>query len=247
MAEVRLQKYLTAAGICSRRGAKELMRQGRVAVDGIPAEDVCRMFDPERSTITVDGKVVKNTQKLAYFMFHKPAGYLTTLSDPQGRQTIRPFFEKLPVRLYPVGRLDMDVSGLLILTNDGELSKRLMHPSYQVPKIYRVLVDGIPDESDLNLMRNGQLLIDNKPAAPALAKILESGPDKGWLELTLTEGRHRQVKRMCSAIGHKTIRLKRVAYCGLWLPKNLKAGQMIGLTKEEINQLRNKVGLEPMK
>jgi pseudouridine synthase len=201
------------------------------------------MFDPDNSTVTVDGEVVSGAQKLVYFMFHKPSGYLTTFSDPQGRPTIKPFLDQLDVRIFPVGRLDMDVSGLLILTNDGELNRRLMHPSFMVPKIYHVQVKGIPDAVDLMSLRDGRLTIDGKPAAPAKAEMLQYGPDKGWLELTLTEGRHRQVKRMCSAIGHPTIELKRVAFCGLWLPSRLKAGQMIPLTGKEISKLKNKVGL----
>ncbi|MDR1677071.1 MAG: rRNA pseudouridine synthase [Deltaproteobacteria bacterium] len=243
MTEVRLQKFLAAAGLCSRRGAKDLMRQGRVAVDGVPAEDVCRVFDPDLSTVTLDGQVVSSAQKLAYYLFHKPTGYLTSLADPQGRPTVRPFLERLPVRVFPVGRLDMDVSGVLILTNDGELSRRLMHPSYLVPKVYLVRVNGVPDETDLERLRNGSLIIEDKPAAPAKARMLKSGPAKGWLELILTEGRNRQVKRMCAAIGHRVIELKRVAYCDLWLPDSLAVGSIVKLNKREINILKKKVGL----
>jgi pseudouridine synthase len=178
-------------------------------------------------------------------MFHKPAGFLTTFADPQGRPTVMRFFEGLPVRVYPVGRLDMDVSGLLILTNDGELTKRLMHPSFLVPKIYRALVDGVPDRGDLEIIRGGGLVIDGRPAAPAEARMIGEGPDKGWLELTLTEGRHRQVKRMCAAVGHRVVRLKRVAYAGLWLPKDLPPGEVARLGPREIGLLRAAVGLPP--
>jgi pseudouridine synthase len=218
MAEERLQKFLAASGLCSRREAKNLMRQGRVFVNGEPAADVCRMFDPERSTVTVDGKAIGPAESLAYYMFHKPTGYVTTLSDPQGRPTVGLFLDRLKERVFPVGRLDRDVSGLLILTNDGDLCARLMHPSSLIPKVYRALLNGQPDDGDLELLREGKLTIEGKLAAKAKARMLDNGPDKGWLELTLTEGRKRQVKRMCAAIGHDIIRLKRVSYCGLWLP-----------------------------
>jgi 23S rRNA pseudouridine2605 synthase len=245
MSEVRLQKFLSAAGVCSRRAAEDMMRQGRVLVDGVPALDVGRKIDPDKARVEVDGRTVAGIQDLRYFMFHKPAGFLTSFHDPQGRPTVRPFLEGLTVRVFPVGRLDMDVSGLLILTNDGELGKRLMHPSSLIPKVYRVLVQGVPDEGDLERMRRGRLIIDHRPAAPAKAQILASGPDRGWLELTLTEGRHRQVKRMCSAIGHKVVRLKRVAYCGIALPGDLPWGQIRQLTRAQVDRLRNAVGLGP--
>ena len=119
MAMVRTQKYLADTGLCSRRAAKDLMRQGRVTVDGVPMEEVCGLFDPEVQTVAVDGQIVGKPQKPAHYLFHKPAGYLTTLDDPQGRPTVKEFLDRLPVRVFPVGRLDMDVSGLLIVTNDG--------------------------------------------------------------------------------------------------------------------------------
>jgi pseudouridine synthase len=220
------------------------MREGRVRVDGKVVDAPCEMFDPEVSIVEVDGEAVGKPQKLAYYMFHKPAGFLTTFDDPRGRPTVKPFLDKLPVRVFPVGRLDMDVSGLLIVTNDGQLATRLMHPSYLVPKIYLAQVKGLPTERELNLLRTGQILILGKPAAPAKARMIKSGPNKGSLELTLTEGRHRQVKRMCAAIGHEVIRLKRVSYCDLPLPANLAAGMTRKLTASEIRHLRAQVGLE---
>ncbi|MDR2387176.1 MAG: rRNA pseudouridine synthase [Deltaproteobacteria bacterium] len=245
MAQVRLQKYLAEVGLCSRRKAEDLMRQGRVTVDGQVTEAPGHMIDPETATVALDGQVVGPPQKLAYYMFHKPSGFLTTLDDPRGRPTVKGFLDKLPVRVYPVGRLDLDVSGLLILTNDGQLAMRLMHPSYLVSKIYRAKVKGLPSEEKLDLLRTGQILILGKPAAPAKARMLKSGPDKGQLELTLTEGRHRQVKRMCAAIGHEVIRLKRIAYCDLPLPPDLPPGQTRKLSPSEIRHLKAQVGLVP--
>jgi pseudouridine synthase len=214
-----------------------------VKVDGEIVCDLGRKVDMASSTITVDEIPVKNLQGLRYYMFHKPKGYLTTLSDPQNRPTVLRFLEKLPARVYPVGRLDMDVSGLLILTNDGELAKRLMHPSYMIPKVYRARVEGVPDEGALKLLTDGSLIIGGKPISPAKARVLPTGPDKGWLELTLTEGRHRQVKRMCAACGHPVIELKRVCYCDLKLPSHLLAGQISELTSAQLQTLLKKVGL----
>jgi pseudouridine synthase len=147
------------------------------------------------------------------------------------------------VRLFPVGRLDRDVSGLLILTNDGELAKRLMHPSRMVPKVYRVLVEGDPDGAFLRLLSSGRLIVEGRPAAPAEARLVRSGPDRGWVELVLTEGRNRQVKRMCAAAGRPVVRLKRIAYCGLPLPPDLPPGAMRPLTASQVRVLKAAVGL----
>ncbi|MDR3204963.1 MAG: rRNA pseudouridine synthase [Deltaproteobacteria bacterium] len=239
----RLHKFLAEAGVTSRRGAEELIRRGRVTVDGKTVFDLGRRLDPSVSLVTVDGQRISLVEVKHYYIFYKPAGYLTTLSDPQGRPTIKTFLTNLPVRVYPVGRLDKDVSGLLILTNDGELAKRLMHPFYMVPKVYHARVEGRVGLKALEILRSGQILIDDKKAAPAEATILTQGPDKGWLELTLTEGRHRQVKRMCSFVGHKVIELKRVSYCLINLPPFLTQGQIETLSEEQILILKKKVGL----
>ncbi|MDR1044121.1 MAG: rRNA pseudouridine synthase [Candidatus Adiutrix sp.] len=213
----RLQKIIAGAGWASRRGAEKLMAEGRVTVNGRAALEPGFKADPERDEILVDGRRLPRPRKLSYYLFHKPAGCLTTLSDPQGRPTIKPYLDRLPVRVYPVGRLDMDVEGLLILTNDGELARRLMHPSTHVPKVYRVKVAGRPSEAALEKLRHGRLMLGRRAAAPARAELIKSAEDRAWILLTLTEGRRRQVKRMCSAIGHPVLKLKRVAYGGLEL------------------------------
>jgi 23S rRNA pseudouridine2605 synthase len=177
-------------------------------------------------------------------MFHKPKGFVTTLSDPQGRPTIRDFLLHLSVRVFPVGRLDLDVSGLLILTNDGELATRLMHPSSLVPKVYRAKVIGKPDKSFTDLLSSGNLIIGGKPAAPAKATIVKSGPDKGYVELTLTEGRRHQVKLMCAAAGHPVAILKRISYGGLPLPEDLPSGNLRPLDDDQIKTLKGLVGLD---
>lgn len=239
----RLQKVMAEAGLCSRRGAEKLIAEGRVSVNGRLVDQNGLKVDPDRDAITVDGRPLPRPQRLQYFMFNKPSGYLTTLSDPQGRPTIKAYLENLPVRVFPVGRLDMDVEGLLILTNDGELAKCLMHPSSKVPKTYWVKVDGHPDSKDLEKLRSGKLMLGERPAAPAGAELVKTAHDRagqprGWLLLTLTEGRHHQVKRMCSAIGHPVLKLKRVTYGGLELG-NLRREQIRALTAAEIRQLKN--------
>ncbi|MDR1870838.1 MAG: rRNA pseudouridine synthase [Deltaproteobacteria bacterium] len=240
----RLQKILAQAGLASRRGAEKLILSGRIALNGQVVTELGQKADPSLDRLTIDGQAVALNPRLAHFMFHKPSGYLTTLADPQGRPTIKPFLDRLGQRVYPVGRLDLDVSGILILTNDGELARRLMHPSYEVPKVYRVKVAERLDQRALDLLSGGRLLIGDQPAAPAKARIVKTGPDQGWLELILTEGRHRQVKRMCSAVGHPVVVLKRVAYGDIKLDPQLAPGQIRSLTPKEILTLKSKVALD---
>ncbi len=238
----RLQKIISEAGLASRRGAERLIAEGRVKVNGHPVTGQGLKADPARDRITVDGRPLPAPQKLQYFMFHKPAGYLTTLSDPQGRPTIKPYLDQLPARVFPVGRLDMDVEGLLILTNDGVLAKRLMHPSSQVPKIYRVKVAGRPNQDALEALRSGRLMLGDRPAAPAEAELIKEADDRAWILLTLTEGRHHQVKRMCSAVGHPVLKLKRISYAGLHLG-SLRREMIRPLTSAEVRQLKEAAGL----
>lgn len=241
--EDRLQKIIAEAGLASRRGAEKLIAEGRVMVDGQVVDQAGLKVDPAKSRIAVDGRTLPPPQRPRYYMFHKPAGYLTTLSDPKGRPTIKPYLETLPVRVFPVGRLDMDVEGLLILTNDGDLAKKLMHPSFQVPKVYRVKVSGRPDEADLEKLRSGRLMLGDRPAAPAGVELIKEAEDRAWLLLTLTEGRHHQVKRMCSAVGHPVLKLKRVSYAGLDLG-TLRREMIRPLTFSEIRALKEAVGIE---
>jgi 23S rRNA pseudouridine2605 synthase len=233
----RLQKVIAEAGICSRRGAERLIEEGRVTVNGQRVEGQGLKVDPARDKIRLDGRLVGPPQRLVYYMFHKPAGYLTTAKDPKGRPTIDAFLQTLPARVFPVGRLDMDVEGLLILTNDGPLARRLMHPSSQVPKTYRVKVSGRPTEEALSRLSDGSLFLGERPAAPAEAQLIKVAEDRAWILLTITEGRHHQVKRMCSAIGHPVLKLKRVAYGGLTLGA-LRREEMRPLTFDEVRLLK---------
>ncbi|MDR2405462.1 MAG: rRNA pseudouridine synthase [Deltaproteobacteria bacterium] len=240
----RLQKIIAEAGIASRRAAERLILAGRVKVNGEVVKTLGAKAQLGKDTITVDNQELKSQEALSYYMFHKPEGYLTALKDAKlKRPTIAEFLKRLPIRVYPVGRLDKDVSGFLVLTNDGELARRLMHPSFEVPKVYHALVKGFPSRSALRMLESGELIIDGKPAAPARARMLTKGPDKGFLELIISEGRHRQVKRMCAQVGHPVEKLKRVAYSDLVLDIDLPPGKFRRLTSREVDLLKRRVGL----
>ena len=240
--EERLQKILAQAGLASRRSAERIIKEGRVKINGRVANQLGVKADPEQDIIEVDGRVLGRPESMAYYMFYKPAGFITSMKDPQGRPTVAHFLDGLPERVYPVGRLDQDAQGLLILTNDGELARRLMHPRFHVPKVYRVKVRGVPNQAALTLLKSGRIVLGDKPVAPAQVELIKVGHDRAWLKMTLIEGRHRQVKRMCSFAGHPVLKLKRIAYGSLDLGR-LASGQIRPLRKEEIAALKSAAGL----
>jgi 23S rRNA pseudouridine2605 synthase len=225
---VRLNAYLARAGVASRRGAEELIRAGRVRVNG----DVAGLatFVERSDRVELDGRPLV-LEPLAYVLLHKPPGVVTTASDPHGRRTVVDLVD-LPQRVVPVGRLDADTTGALLLTNDGPLAHRLMHPRYEVDKAYEVEVEGEPDDEALRRLAEG-VELDDGPTAPAGARRL--GPSR--LELTLHEGRKHQVKRMCEAVGHPVRRLHRSRYAGLTVA-GLDPGEWRALTREEVADLR---------
>jgi 23S rRNA pseudouridine2605 synthase len=232
---MRLNAYLARAGIASRRGADELIKAGRVRVNGEPG--VLNTFVGPDDAVDVDGERVA-AQRLAYVLLHKPAGTVTTARDPQGRPTVVDLVD-LPERVVPVGRLDFDTTGALLLTNDGPLAHRLGHPRYGVEKTYEVDVQGRPDDAALRRLACGVELEDGM-TAPARARRL--GPSK--IELTIHEGRNRQVKRMCEAIGHPVRRLHRAAYAGLTL-EGLEPGQWRELEPSEVERLSRRRSRQP--
>jgi 23S rRNA pseudouridine2605 synthase len=225
---MRLNAYLARAGVASRRGADELIKAGRVRVNGEPGQ--LNTFVAARDRVEVDGKEVA-AQRLAYLLLYKPAGVVTTARDPQGRRTVVELVPREP-RVVPVGRLDGDTTGALLLTNDGPLAHRLAHPRYGVEKVYEVEVEGDPDQTALSALRKGVELDDGR-TAPARARRL----GRRRLELVLHEGRNRQVKRMLEAVGHPVVRLHRSAYAGLTLD-GLAPGEWRELTREEISALQ---------
>ncbi|HEX9380553.1 MAG TPA: pseudouridine synthase [Gaiellaceae bacterium] len=226
---MRLNAYLARAGVASRRAADELIKAGRVTVNGEPGQ--LNTFVERGDRVEVDGKPV-TAQTLRYVLLHKPAGTVTTARDPQGRPTVVDLVD-VPERVVPVGRLDVDTTGALLLTNDGPLAHRLAHPRYGVEKVYEVEVEGTPDDAALRALAEGVELEDGR-TAPAKARRVGT-----WrIELSLHEGRNRQVKRMCAAVGHRVSRLHRSRYAGLAL-EGLRAGEWRELEPGEVARLQS--------
>lgn len=230
---MRLNRYLARAGVASRRGADELIRSGRVRVNGERGE--LHTIVDVGDTVEVDGRRVEPEQT-ALLLLHKPRGVVTTVSDPQGRRTVVDLVPDEP-HVVPVGRLDRETTGALLLTNDGELAHRLAHPSFGVEKTYLVDVDGVPGDEALRRLEEGVDLDDGRTAP---ARVRRLGASR--LELTLHEGRNRQVRRMCEAVGHPVRRLHRTGYAGLALT-GLAPGAWRALTRDEAAALRRRVGL----
>jgi len=227
---MRLNAYLARAGIASRRGSDDLIKAGRVKVNDVPGALNTYVHTGDR--VEVDGKPVI-AQALKYVLLNKPAATVTTARDPQGRPTVVDLVAEIPERVVPVGRLDADTTGALLLTNDGPLSHRLAHPRYGVEKVYEVEVEGEPDDAALQQLAEG-IDLDDGRTAPAGVRLL--GPSK--LELTLHEGRKHQVKRMCEAVGHPALRLHRRGYAGLTV-EGLEPGRWRELDVDEIKELRS--------
>jgi 23S rRNA pseudouridine2605 synthase len=226
---MRLNAYLARAGIASRRGADDLIKAGRVRVNDQPGALNTYVHTGDR--VEVDGELV-SAQTLKYVLLYKPAGTVTTARDPQGRPTVVELVEEIPERVVPVGRLDADTTGALLLTNDGQLAHRLAHPRYGVEKVYEVEVEGEPDDEALQHLAEGVDLEDGRSAPAGVRRL---GPSK--LELILHEGRKHQVKRMCEAVGHPVLRLHRSGYAGMTLD-GLEPGRWRELEPSEVKQLR---------
>jgi 23S rRNA pseudouridine2605 synthase len=234
--KLRLNKALAQAGVASRRGADRLIESGSVIVNGQVVRELGTQIDPDLDAIKVDGKRIPARPKShLYFMLNKPDGYVTTLSDPEGRPTVKDLLPAGQRRLFPVGRLDFHSEGLLILTDDGDLTRNLMHPSRGVPKVYLTKVRGVPPELALNRLKKG-ILLDRKRTAPARIRF-EKRSANSWLRITIHEGRKHQIRRMFEAIGHRVLRLKRIGYAGIDL-KDLPAGEARALTEAELRKLR---------
>jgi 23S rRNA pseudouridine2605 synthase len=239
----RLQKILSAAGVASRRTAETLITQGRVSVNGATVTALGTKADPASDTIRVDGRRIKPPGRARYILLNKPRGYITSRSDPQQRPTVIDLLAKGGVReyIYPVGRLDYESEGLLLLTSDGELAAQLTHPRHGVAREYEVRVRGIPEPRLLDRLSRG-LVIDGRKTAPGQARLLRtidaaSGP-QALLSLVIHEGRNRQVRKMCDAIGHPVVRLRRVRI-GSITDDRLKPGEFRELSEREIRSLKS--------
>lgn len=238
----RLQKFLARAGIASRRRSEELIQAGRVEVDGQVVTTLGVCIDPASAQVKVDGQPVRLPSRLRTVMLHKPAGYVTTMADPQGRRQVTDLLADQPERLFPIGRLDYDATGLLLLTNDGELAHRLMHPRYKVAKTYRVTVAGRFEEAARARLLTG-VVLDGRPAVAERLRVLQSGAERSVIEMTIREGRYHQVKRMFSQVGLPVLKLKRIAYGPLRLGR-LAPGAWRDLRPAEMVALAQAVGLD---
>lgn len=233
----RLQKVLAQAGVASRRKCEEYIEAGRVQVNDKTVTTLGVKVDPAVDSIKVDGRPI-NRQRMQYIVFNKPKGVITSMSDPEGRSVVSDYMKEIKERIYPVGRLDYDSEGLLLLTNDGELANLLTHPRHHVPKTYHATVEGVPHGDLLDKLRTGIQLEDGM-TAPAEVEYVDIDPDKNEtvVSITIHEGRNRQVRRMFEAIKYPVIRLKRVQF-GTLLLSGLQRGKHRSLTKAEVDELR---------
>lgn len=236
----RLQKLISAAGITSRRAAEELIKAGRVTVNGAVITELGSKADSAIDRITVDGKQLSFNNKNIYLLLNKPVGYITALKDSQGRPLVTDLLKEVKERVYPVGRLDYNTEGLLLLTNDGEWANRLMHPRHEVEKEYYVRVRGNASQEQLKRLREGVDLEDGK-TAPAAVRLVKEGEQNDWISIAIHEGRNRQVRRMCDEVGLSVVRLRRVRYGSLSMG-TLRHGQFRFLSEAEAAELG---GAEP--
>jgi 23S rRNA pseudouridine2605 synthase len=237
--DLRLQKIISQAGIASRRAAEKLIAEGRVSVNGETVTAMGTKADPVRDDIRVDGRRIKSTERLRYILLYKPAGYVTTRSDPQRRRTVIDLLHGVREYVYPVGRLDYDTQGLLLLTNDGDLAARLTHPRHQVDRTYEVYVAGMPDDEALDRLRRG-IPLDGRRTLPADVLLVNKGrrDHKGVLIITIREGRNRQVRRMLEAVGHPVDSLRRIRF-GPLSDRGLRPGEWRELTDAEVEKLKS--------
>jgi len=236
----RLQKLIARAGIASRRAAEGLILDGRVSVNGRVVTELGSRADPTRDEIRVDGRRLEFSKARLVLLLYKPRGCVTTLSDPQGRPTVKDLLPSTGERLFPVGRLDYDAEGLLLLTNDGLLANRLQHPRYGVSKTYEVKVKGHPAEETLRRLREG-VVLDEGRTAPAGVELIRLLPDAAWMRIVLHQGWNRQIKRMGESVGHSVLKIRRTAYGTLKLGR-LRPGESRWLKPGEVEELEKCTG-----
>ena len=240
MIAVRLQKYMAECGVDSRRACEKLIQAGEVSVNGVTAE-LGQQIQPGVDKVCVSGKPVAFDEKI-YVVFNKPGNVITTLKDTHGRKTVADYLNGLASRAFPVGRLDRDVEGVLLFTNDGELSFRLIHPKFQVNKVYLAWVKGCVKSEAVRHLEQGVQLEDGM-TSPARVEVINAGGETSLIQLTLHEGKKREVKRMCAAVGHPIATLKRISFAGIEV-EGLRPGEWRYLSGAEVEHLRNCVGLQ---
>jgi pseudouridine synthase len=242
--EMRLNKFLAHAGVCSRREADRMIADGLVRVNGRIVQEMGLKIDGSRDRVVADGRTVQaESEGPVFVLLYKPAGPVVSVKDPFGRPTVMDLLPKLAARVYPVGRLDAETDGVLLLTNDGETAHRLTHPRYGVPKVYEALVEGQAAEEDLDKVRRG-LFLEGRRTAPARVRVLRRGSDWTLVGLEIHEGRKREIRKLLDAVGHRVTKLRRVAFAGLTL-EGLKPGQWRLLKNREIDRLRKLVEKRP--
>lgn len=244
MEEMRLQKYLALSGVASRRAAEQIITDGRVTVNGQKITELGTKVS-EGDEVCVDGLGVKPESKKMYIMLNKPVGYVTTVSDEQGRPTVMDLLGDISARVYPVGRLDFNTEGLLLLSNDGDFTYKVTHPKHKLDKTYEVLVTGKAKANAIRLLEGG-VVIDGRKTAPAKVDVAEAGKGSAVLTITIHEGRNRQVRKMCQAVGFKVLGLRRIFEGGLMLG-NLPIGKWRHLSSAEINLILKNAQSEGMK
>ena len=244
MAEIRLQKILADAGVASRRGSEELIAEGRVSVDGVQIRELGVKVDPETSTIEVDGETIKLNKSKTYLLFHKPAGVISTMSDPEDRPNLGDYFKSRNERLFHVGRLDRESEGLILLTNDGDLAHRATHPSYGLIKKYVLEIEGAFGKDQIKELERGVELEDGLARALSVQIIREVTPKHFWLEVSIHEGRYHIVRRMFDVLGLNVLRLIRSEFGPLSLGET-KEGRWRSLNETEVTNLFKVLKLNP--
>ncbi len=239
---VRLNKYLSQAGAASRREADRLITDGRVSVNGRVQDELGVKIDDEKDRVELDGRSVRKDERLLHVLMNKPVGAVVSLRDPFGRTTVRDLLVGLKARVFPVGRLDTDSSGALLLTNDGDLAFRLAHPRFEVPKVYLAKVEGVPSDESIEKLRKG-IFLEGKRTAPAKASLMSRSGPNGLVRITIHEGRKREVRKMFEALGHPVKDLKRTEFAGLTL-EGLRPGAWRLLDAGEVRRLRKRAGLD---
>jgi len=237
--ETRLQKLIAGTGLASRRKAEVLIAAGRVMVNGKVVTELGTKVDPARDHVKVDGKHLSSAEPFVYLILNKPKNVMSTLDDPRGRTTVKDYLHGISLRVFPVGRLDFDSEGLMLMTNNGDLAQALLHPRYHVPKTYLIKVKGILTDDKIRQLEQGVRLEDGM-TSPAMVKKIKKAEANSWLEVTIREGRKHQVKRMLESVGHPVIKLTRVKMGPLSLG-NLGSGEFRFLTDREANALRELV------
>jgi 23S rRNA pseudouridine2605 synthase len=237
--EERVQKILSKCGVASRRKAEEMIMEGLVTVNGAPAT-IGMKADLEKDHIKVRGKLINRVESAVYLLFHKPFKCLTAMDDPEGRPTVKDFIKRVKAMVFPVGRLDYNSEGLLILTNDGELTNQILHPRHKVPKTYLVKIDGVLENDDINKLENGIKLEDGLTAPAKVRRVKKKTKSNSWIEIIIREGRKRQIRRMLQRVGHPVIKLIRTRINGLELG-DLKPGEYRYMTPEEVKKLKQEV------